>query len=253
MLRMARDAHQAALRLDGPRPDPAAGVFETTLVADGRAVEVDAHLDRLEASLDALYGAALAPQARSLITEGAAGLKLGRLRLTVVPGADPDVRVADVDAAMVFPGWEHAASLAAVVVPGWNGAHKWADRRMLDRAQQELGDDLPLLLDPDGSVLETSRSNVFAVRDGVVATAPLDGRVLPGIARARAIEVARAAGMEVIERPLSLEELAGADEVFMTGGVRGVEPVRRCAGVAEWDEGELTAQVGAELRRVWLG
>jgi hypothetical protein len=35
--------------------------------------------------------------------------------------------------------------------------------------------------------------------------------------------------------------------------VRGVEPVRRCAGVGEWDSGELTARVAAELRREWLG
>src|SRR5215208_311696 len=58
LLRMARSAHNAAttaLRLDGPRPDPAAGVFETTLVVDGNAVEVDAHLTRLEASLLSLY------------------------------------------------------------------------------------------------------------------------------------------------------------------------------------------------------
>jgi para-aminobenzoate synthetase/4-amino-4-deoxychorismate lyase len=250
---MARDAHQAALRLDGPAPDPAAGVFSTTLVAAGRAVEVDAHLARLEASLQALYGEALPADARSLIEDGAAGLELGRLRLTVVPGAEPDVRVAAVDAAMVFPGWDEAASLATVVVPGWNGAHKWADRRMLDRAQEELGANLPLLVDPDGSVLEASRSNVFAVRGGVVATAPLDGRVLPGIARARAIEVARAAGLEVIERSLGIADLAEADEVFLTGGVRGVEPVRSCTGVAEWDSGEITAQVAAELRRAWLG
>ena len=44
---MSLDAEQVALRLDGPAPDPAAGVFETTLVAHGRAVEVDAHLARL--------------------------------------------------------------------------------------------------------------------------------------------------------------------------------------------------------------
>jgi para-aminobenzoate synthetase/4-amino-4-deoxychorismate lyase len=248
---MARDALQAALRLEGPRPDPAAGVFETTLVADGRAVEVDAHLARLEASLDALYGEPLPAQGRALISEGARTLTLGRLRLTVAPAAEPDVRTAEVDAAIVFPA--DGCGLAPVVVPGWDGAHKWADRRMLDRAQEELGDDLPLLLDPDGSVLETSRGNLFVVRDGAVVTPVLDGRLLPGIGRARVIELARRAGIEVTERAVTLEELAEADEVFATGGVRGVEPVSRCAGLAEWDSGEITAQVSAQLRRVWLG
>ena len=39
----------------------------------------------------------------------------------------------------------------------------------------------------------------------------------------------------------------------MTGGVRGVEPVGRCAGLGEWDFGEITARVAAELQRAWLG
>jgi para-aminobenzoate synthetase/4-amino-4-deoxychorismate lyase len=86
-----------------------------------------------------------------------------------------------------------------------------------------------------------------------VVTPALDGRLLPGIARARAIEVARTAGIEVIERALTLDELAAADEVFTTGGVRGLEPIRRCVGLREWDSGEITARVRAELRRAWLG
>ena len=248
---MASDAHQSALRLDGPAPDPAEGVFETTLVVDGRAVEVDAHLARLEASLHTLYGEPLPADARSLIADGAAGLALGRLRLTVAPGAEPDVRVAEVDAALVFP--ELPSDLAPVTVPGGIGAHKWADRRLLDQAQAELEPAVPLVLDADGTPLEASRSNLFVARGGSLATPPTDGRILPGVARARAIEVARAAGIQVSERALTLDELATADEVFMTGGVRGVEPIRRCAGVGEWDSGEFTARVRARLQHSWLG
>jgi para-aminobenzoate synthetase/4-amino-4-deoxychorismate lyase len=231
--------------------DPAQGVFETTLVFDGRAVEVDAHLARLAASLDELYGLPLPGEARSLIEEGAVGLTLGRLRLTVVPGEGPSVRTAEVDLPSVFP--KEAINVAPVTVAGGIGAHKWADRRLLDRASEELAPAVPLILDEDGSVLEGSRSNVFAVVGGVVVTPPTDGRILPGVARARAIELARAAGIEVVERALSVDELAAADEVFMTGGVRGVEPVGRWAGLGEWDSGEFTARVGAELQRAWLG
>lgn len=248
---MARHPHLAALRLDGPAPDPAEGVFETTLVVDGRAVEVDAHLARLEASLDLLYGEPLPADARSLISDGAAGLGLGRLRLTVVPGVAPNVRVAEVDAALVFP--ERADALAPMTVPGGIGAHKWVDRRLLDRAQAELEPALPLLLDADGAPLETARGNLFVVREGALVTPALDGRLLPGIARARAIEVARTAGIEVTERALTLDELVNADEVFTTGGVRGLEPIHRCAGVGEWDSGEFTARVRAGLQRAWLG
>ena len=102
-------------------------------------------------------------------------------------------------------------------------------------------------------MLEASRSNVFAVLGGALVTPPLDGRVLPGVARARVIELARAAGISVAEQALTLDELASADEVFLTGGVRGVEPAGSCEGVAEWDFGGITAQVAAELQRAWLG
>ena len=44
------------LRIDGPLPDPAQGVFETTLVTGGRPVALEAHLTRLAASLEQLYG-----------------------------------------------------------------------------------------------------------------------------------------------------------------------------------------------------
>jgi para-aminobenzoate synthetase/4-amino-4-deoxychorismate lyase len=230
--------------------DPAQGVFETTLVVDGRAVEVDAHLARLRASVRELYGLPLPANARSLIEEGAAGLALGRLRLTVVPGEEPTVRTAEVDAALVFP--KEGTELALVTVAGGIGGHKWADRRLLDRASEEVAPAVPLVVDEDGSVLEGSRSNVFAVTGGSVVTPPTDGRILPGVARARAIALARAAGIEVVERGLSVDELAGAEEVFMTGGVRGVEPVGRCAGLAEWDSGEITVRVAAELQSAWL-
>ena len=231
-------------------PDPAQGVFETTLVVDGKAVEVDAHLARLEASLAELYGAALPADARSLIEEGAAGLTFGRLRLTVVPGEEPSVRTAAVDAALVFPS--QASDIALVTVSGWNGAHKWADRTLLAGFEAELAPAVPVLVE-DGSVLEGSRSNLFAVLGGAVITPPTDGRILPGVARARVIEVARAAGIDIAERALRVDELAAADEVFMTGGVRGVEPVGSCAGLGEWDFGEFTARVSAELQRAWLG
>jgi branched-subunit amino acid aminotransferase/4-amino-4-deoxychorismate lyase len=230
--------------------DPAQGVFETTLVVDGRAVEVDAHLARLEASVRELYGLPLPANVRALIEEGAAGLALGRLRLTVVPGQEPTVRTAEVEAGLVFP--KEGTEVALVTVAGGIGAHKWADRRLLDRASEEVAPAVALVVDEDGSVLEGSRSNLFAVVGGAIVTPSTDGRILPGVARARAIELARATGIEVVERGLSIDELAGADEVFLTGGVRGVEPVGRCAGVGEWDSGEITARVAAELQRAWL-
>jgi para-aminobenzoate synthetase/4-amino-4-deoxychorismate lyase len=239
------------------RPDPSRGVFETLLVADGEPVELEAHMARLAASTSELFGAAPPAAARALVHEQARGVELGRLRLDVAPDADgglaPSVRVADVEAALVFPGWERAVALAAVVVPGGIGAHKWSDRRLLDEAQNELGEALPLVLDSDGDVLEVARGNVFLVRDGALLTPALDGRLLPGVARARIIEVAAAAGFPVREQRVSGDDLAEADEVFASGSVRGVEPVRTYEDVRRWEQGDVTPVIAAGLRQVWLG
>ena len=115
-----------ALPFDGPLPDPAQGVFETTLVTGGRPVALEAHLARLEASLAALYGLAVPEGARAQVAEAAAGLELGRLRLTVGSDGVSSVRVANVDPALVFP--TDGIAVTPIAVPGGIGPHKWADR-----------------------------------------------------------------------------------------------------------------------------
>jgi para-aminobenzoate synthetase / 4-amino-4-deoxychorismate lyase len=230
-----------AVTFDGPLPDPAQGVFETTLVTGGRPVALEAHLARLAASLSSLYGIPVPDGAREQVEEAARGLELGRLRLTVTPDGSASVRVADVDPALVFP--TEPIAVAVVAVPGGIGAHKWADRRLLEAADARVGPAVALVADAnDGALLEGSRSSLFLVRDGAVITPPADGRLLPGITRAQAIEIVRGLGIELREEAVFDLD---ADEVFMTGGVRGVEPVGQASG-------ELTARVAAELRALWL-
>jgi para-aminobenzoate synthetase / 4-amino-4-deoxychorismate lyase len=105
----------------------------------------------------------------------------------------------------------------------------------------------------DGDVLEASRGNVFAVREGRLLTPPLDGRILPGVVRARVIEIAAELGIEVDEEPLRLTELRGYEEVFLTGSVRGIEPVRALDGEDLQVEGQITAKLAAALRERWFG
>lgn len=145
-------------------------------------------------------------------------------------------------------------ALHSDVCAGGLGAHKWADRSWLGATQIRLpADALPLLTDLDGTVLEASRANVFTVRDGALFTPPLDGRILPGITRARVLEIAATDGLETHEAELSHEDLLAANEVFLTGSIRGVEPVRALDGVPVAQGGEITARLAAELRRAWLG
>jgi para-aminobenzoate synthetase / 4-amino-4-deoxychorismate lyase len=241
-----------------PPPDPQLGVFETMLVHDGRPIELDAHFERLTASLEALFGTGIPSGARELVLERARGIDLGRLRLTVAPSDGGDLRVevatAEVQPSLVFPSQERAVALRSHVVEGGLGAHKWADRRLLEAAERAApAGSVPLLIDRDETVLEVSRGNVFLALGGALLTPPTDGRILPGIARRRAIELAAEAGVEVREEAVALDRLAHADEVFLTGSVRGVEPVSSLNGTDFPPGGPLSRRIAAALRRRWLG
>jgi branched-chain amino acid aminotransferase len=89
------------------------------------------------------------------------------------------------------------------------------------------GFDEALLLNSRGKVSEASGMNLFIVRDGALITPGVDQDILEGITRASVIELARAIGIEVIERAVDKSELFVADEVFLSGTAAKVTPVRR--------------------------
>ncbi len=86
------------------------------------------------------------------------------------------------------------------------------------------------LLVKEGVALEGSHNNVFAVFDGVVTTHPATHQILHGVTRAYVIELARELGLTVEERPVLLEEMRGADEIFFTGTTTEVRPTVRLDG-----------------------
>ncbi len=84
-----------------------------------------------------------------------------------------------------------------------------------------------LMLDYRGQVAEATGANIFmAMGDGRLHT-PTPDCFLDGITRRTVIALARARGIEVVERAILPEELAGATEVFLTGTAAEVTPVGR--------------------------
>lgn len=235
------DAPHHPLLSPAPAVDPDRGVFETVLVEDGRAADLDAHLARLDASVRSVYGTTVRAGLEDAVRLRAAGLEgRHRLRLDAVP-VDGDVRVsmtaAELDSA--DPVWP----LVPLVVPGGLGEHKWVDR---DRLLGRRGE--PLVLDSDGSVLETARATVFAVLDDGLHTPALDGRLLPGTTRARVVDAAAALGIPVFQHRVTTADLAAATEVFATNALRGVVPVTSCEGIGRWAPGPVTARLADALR-----
>ncbi|MBN9624514.1 MAG: aminotransferase class IV, partial [Actinobacteria bacterium] len=181
------------------------------------------------------------PTAASAATE--AGLPgLGALRFEIT--AEP------IDPAIFFPTKENGADLRTIHHPEWAGAHKWADRDWLESVEAELGETVPLILDGD-EVLEAGRANIFIVEDGALATPPLDGRVLPGTARAATLALAADLGITAAERPLTLADLQAADDLFLTSSLRGIRPVRSLDGEPLGLTDPVVERLAA-LRSRWL-
>jgi branched-chain amino acid aminotransferase len=98
------------------------------------------------------------------------------------------------------------------------------------REAKEKGFDNAIVLDMLGNVAETAASNIFLVKDGVVATPVPNGTFLAGITRTRVIELLRGAGKRVEETVLTYADFLAADEVFTSGNYSKVAPVTRIDG-----------------------
>ena len=95
-----------------------------------------------------------------------------------------------------------------------------------------------MMLDWRGFVAEATGANLFFVIDGKLHT-PKPDCFLDGITRRTAMELARAQGIEVIERHIKPEELASASEAFLTGTAAELTPIGQI-GEQRWAVGPMT-------------
>ena len=94
---------------------------------------------------------------------------------------------------------------------------------------QRAGADEVLLID-GGIVREGASASFFVIRGGGVITHPPDEHILPGIVRDRVLQLVRAAGIPVEERPIRESELFDVDEAFITSTSMSVMPVSAIDG-----------------------
>jgi branched-chain amino acid aminotransferase len=95
---------------------------------------------------------------------------------------------------------------------------------------QARGFDNAVVCDMNGNVAELATSNIFIAKDGVVYTPVPNGTFLAGITRQRVLGLLRDAGVNVIEKTLTYQDLLKADEIFSTGNYSKVVPVTRIEG-----------------------
>ena len=227
------------------------GLFETVLVARGRAVRLRAHLDRLTRSAQRF---AIPIPARISETLAAAAPALweregrpsrGALRITVSRGSGRGLAVPAGPAGLVISfaalpdatSGVPAAPVAAVILdaPRIDPRDPLAGHKVVSamhrvearRAALAAGAGVALLTTVEGDVCEADAANVFAVLSGVAVTPPLDRGVLPGITRRACLDALVRAGRPHAERPIGRNEIAVASEVFLTSSLDGVRPLRR--------------------------
>ncbi|MDA0824884.1 MAG: D-amino acid aminotransferase [Proteobacteria bacterium] len=79
----------------------------------------------------------------------------------------------------------------------------------------------------DGFVTEGASSNVFVVKSGRIKTPPLSPGILPGVTRNLLVELSRGPDLVIEQAMVSKDELADADEVWVTSSGREMVPVVR--------------------------
>jgi len=79
----------------------------------------------------------------------------------------------------------------------------------------------------DNRLAEGCISNVFLVKDSVLYTPPINTPVLPGVARKAVCLLAKQNSIELIEKDLTIDDLLGADEIFLTNVIMQVMPITK--------------------------
>ncbi len=94
------------------------------------------------------------------------------------------------------------------------------------QAAEEAGAQEAWFVDKDGNVTEGSATNAWIVdKDGRLITRPAESGILRGITRTVVVDVARDEGVEIVERPFTVEEAKTAREAFVTSATKLVMPV----------------------------
>ncbi len=241
------------------------GVYEVVRIYNGKPFMLDLHVQRLRQSLAAIRIQADADEltnaTRELLDRN--GLRDARAYWQVTRGAAPrnhafPTNVQPTVLAMVDP----VAPLLPDAPLPTDKALLTDDRRWLDCAikslmllpnvlarQQALEAGCGEAIFHRGSVVsEGAATSVFAVIDGVLRTHPTDGSILPGVTRAVVLELAKAEGIALSEQAFTVDDMARAQELILTGTTKHVTAVTRCGG-----HDYPVGPVAQKLHRAFIG
>src|SRR5437764_11441523 len=224
------------------------GVFEVIRVYDGRPFALTEHLDRLErsaANLKLRYDVPrteLEAEVPDLVErtggrafDGAVRMMLtrGGRRIVLTELLEPPLETARVGFVTYAP---------SRILDGVKSL-SYAANMLAGRLAKERGFDEALLVTPHGRVLEGPTSTFLVVLGGQLVTPPLGEHLLDSITRRRVLE-----STEVVERPVTVDELRSASGAALASTVREVHPVSAIEDVELAVDGPVTQEAGRRVR-----
>ncbi len=256
-------ASQAGVRIEDRGYQFADGVYEVIRLYNGQPFGLAEHLARLRRSADAIQLTCpltmddLDEEIRYFIVDETAADAMIYLQLTRGVAHRNHAFPADVRPAMLFyampldplppVGESNGMSLLPIEDERWKKCHIKSIALLANvLAKQEAitkGFDEAIFID-DGMVMEGATTNLFAVIAGQLVTPPEGRKILAGITRRFILDLAPTIGVVTNERPIRLEEMDQAEEIFLTSSTREVMWVNR------WNHRPIASTTGPITRRV---
>lgn len=222
-----------------------AGLFETMRSCNGVVFALDDHLDRLFFSAAAL--SITHSYDKKYISESiyrvlrANELTDARIRLTLTTGPMSETEQQRKPTLLItavnlrpYPREYYQKGVMVVLCPyrqnpgeptyGHKTTSYFSRMTALSLAHQK-GAAEALWFTVDSRLAEGCVSNVFLVKDSVLYTPPIETPVLAGVARKTVCQIALDSSIKLIEKNLTIEDLLGAEEVFLTNVIMEVMPV----------------------------
>ncbi len=222
-----------------------AGLFETMHSRNGVVFALKDHLDRLFSSASALY--INNPYDKKYLTDAiynvlqANKLTDARLRLTLTNGPMAESEQQRKATLLItatklqpYPGEYYKKGVMVILSASRQNTfeptcgHKTTSYfpRMitLNSAHQKRAAEA-LWFTTDNRLAEGCISNVFLVKDSVIYTPPIETPVLAGIARKTVCQIALKNSIKLLEKDLSIDDVLGADEIFLTNVIMQIMPV----------------------------
>jgi para-aminobenzoate synthetase / 4-amino-4-deoxychorismate lyase len=219
------------------------GLFETMLAMHGRIVQLDEHVARMARSCRELGWKTLDEDAFRNTASYVVGTGEHAVRVVYEQGALTATAFAIPEATRSRRMHGRAVAFDPVFVratPQHKRLPKDLDLRQLIPPDADEG----LFVTDDGHILEGTSTNVFALRDDVLITAP---GVLPGTVRAWVLATAPTLGLRIEERaPTASDVRHGA---FFTGSLTTLAPIKLLDGRPCAMPGPAYAELSEMFRR----